>query len=390
MIYLYVTPSGYVNLIEGDKIPSELGRIYGSESIKQAWYQAHYNVIQRCKASSVPVDDQERAKKLCFVNKRGYATALDEFSKLRDVIPADTIYGPFDIEYRIHTSGLRHAPDVDEVAILLPETDEDPIIQHKGKEYKFKLVPECEPLKAPWDCLSREQWDRMAKHYKSTPSEIAKVTPSNSVELKQEPLKDPWDSAICTDCGRPRKGVTFCGSTFHHQIKLTPEQAKEREEAINWYRGEPNELINAQQEYINILSDEIDSLVSIAHVHGWRSNNFEKGKAAREKIEMAKAVGNVAATSFPPFEKLGEQLHAPTIASTGTPVRKLDEKEIQRSDNDKGFYPVIESENALQAMLKYRAERGEHVEVGGRSDYALAWRQCMDFVLERFTITRKA
>lgn len=45
------------------------------------------------------------------------------------------------------------------------------------------------------------------------------------------------------------------------------------------------ELIDAYKEYVALLNDEINSLLGVAHVHGWRSQNVEKGKACREKID---------------------------------------------------------------------------------------------------------
>jgi hypothetical protein len=45
-------------------------------------------------------------------------------------------------------------------------------------------------------------------------------------------------------------------------------------------------IIEAQNQYIAILGKELDSAVSIAHVHGWRSNLVEEGKNMRNEITL--------------------------------------------------------------------------------------------------------
>lgn len=49
------------------------------------------------------------------------------------------------------------------------------------------------------------------------------------------------------------------------------------------------ELIKAQEEYITLLGDEINSMCGIASVHGWESKNSQAGAELREKIEKIKA-----------------------------------------------------------------------------------------------------
>lgn len=44
-------------------------------------------------------------------------------------------------------------------------------------------------------------------------------------------------------------------------------------------------LIKAHIEYQGILIDELNSLVPLAHIHGWRSQNVKRGEEARLKIE---------------------------------------------------------------------------------------------------------
>ena len=49
-----------------------------------------------------------------------------------------------------------------------------------------------------------------------------------------------------------------------------------------------NELINAYEEYIKLLTDELDDLVGLAVSHGWKSHRYEEGKRLRELIEDKK------------------------------------------------------------------------------------------------------
>jgi hypothetical protein len=45
-----------------------------------------------------------------------------------------------------------------------------------------------------------------------------------------------------------------------------------------------NDLIKAYEDYIKMLGEEIDDLVGLAYVHGWRSERIEAGKQCRERI----------------------------------------------------------------------------------------------------------
>jgi hypothetical protein len=53
-----------------------------------------------------------------------------------------------------------------------------------------------------------------------------------------------------------------------------------------------NALIKALEEYIVLLGKELDELVPLAAVHGWKSSRFEEGKAARRKIQRLKITNN--------------------------------------------------------------------------------------------------
>jgi len=47
------------------------------------------------------------------------------------------------------------------------------------------------------------------------------------------------------------------------------------------------ELIKLKDDYIELLGEEIDDLIGLAHVHGWKSQNVEEGIEIRKKIKKA-------------------------------------------------------------------------------------------------------
>lgn len=47
-------------------------------------------------------------------------------------------------------------------------------------------------------------------------------------------------------------------------------------------------LIKAQSDYIKLLGEELNEVVGIASVHGWKSSRYEQGIKCREKIKNAK------------------------------------------------------------------------------------------------------
>ena len=48
------------------------------------------------------------------------------------------------------------------------------------------------------------------------------------------------------------------------------------------------DLMEAYDEYIELLGQELDETVPIAYNHHWRSDKYEKGEAARAKIKQVK------------------------------------------------------------------------------------------------------
>jgi len=47
-------------------------------------------------------------------------------------------------------------------------------------------------------------------------------------------------------------------------------------------------LLLAQQEYIDLLCEELDELAGLAYSHGWKSSRVEEGEKLRQKIEQLK------------------------------------------------------------------------------------------------------
>jgi len=56
------------------------------------------------------------------------------------------------------------------------------------------------------------------------------------------------------------------------------------------------QLIEAYDEYIKLLTEELNSIVSFASVHGWKTSNYEAGVKCREKIAKLK---NLTQTTEP-------------------------------------------------------------------------------------------
>lgn len=57
---------------------------------------------------------------------------------------------------------------------------------------------------------------------------------------------------------------------------------------MSYSESKSDDLIETLEEYNRLLITEIESMVTLAHVHGWRSDNVEKGKELRLKIEGIK------------------------------------------------------------------------------------------------------
>lgn len=147
-IYLHSTPEG-IKLIEGDKMPVMPERDYrrygtATEYVFKIEYGKYEAAIQAAKASSVLVQDQEKARKTiidhlkemelqrCRTNRGSvespiYSVPRKEYMEIK----RDTIYGPFNIRYEIKKQWKQdqkneYIPYTVEVAILhdTPEKEE--------------------------------------------------------------------------------------------------------------------------------------------------------------------------------------------------------------------------------------------------------------------------
>lgn len=92
-------------------------------------------------------------------------------------------------------------------------------------------------------------------------------------------------SYIC-DCGEFRQAIP--------EIDVLDEESKELVVKHQCQiRGLTNDYIiachikKAYEEYVKMLGEEIDSLVGIAFVHGWKSKNIKRGDELRAKVEKA-------------------------------------------------------------------------------------------------------
>lgn len=205
MIYLYVTPSGSVNLIEGDKIPIGERKTCGGKGFccdyntpcQSLEYEKH---LQAAKASSVPVDDQERAVKIVQESIMGTGKGENSINPYGLVLPTDRVYGPFDIGYK---KGLKCkqegkptctssanctcsvADGLAEVAILLPEPT-------PSKSGELKLTPEqVKEREEAINCyrtpsLPKSIWEQAIE--KATPEQRAKIDNIFAEILKSEPV----------------------------------------------------------------------------------------------------------------------------------------------------------------------------------------------------------
>lgn len=82
----------------------------------------------------------------------------------------------------------------------------------------------------------------------------------------------------------PRK----CEMLFPGAIQaITGRTLTWEDEPIEWNPGD-NYLFELQRQYIRLLTDELNDVVGMAAVYGWKSTRFEQGKRLRDLIENYK------------------------------------------------------------------------------------------------------
>lgn len=84
----------------------------------------------------------------------------------------------------------------------------------------------------------------------------------------------------CQECARLEKSGEILAKGYHR----LSEENKDLREAITNYRS----LVESLDKYIGILNDEINTLIPLAHAHGWRSGLVERGIVVRELIDRAR------------------------------------------------------------------------------------------------------
>ena len=74
--------------------------------------------------------------------------------------------------------------------------------------------------------------------------------------------------------------------TWHSNHSILQDWAKDAATEIEVLKLLITKREQLQLKYIELLREELDSAVGVAHIHGWRSQNVEKGKELREKLEL--------------------------------------------------------------------------------------------------------
>lgn len=87
---------------------------------------------------------------------------------------------------------------------------------------------------------------------------------------------------------------------------LKGEGGKGTEPGMRWVKASER-LIGNLNEYIALISAELDELVGHAAVNGWRSTRFEAGKALRERIaKCVEEANSISLESIPSSLSDGE------------------------------------------------------------------------------------
>ena len=90
------------------------------------------------------------------------------------------------------------------------------------------------------------------------------------------------DRLLTTDEIKKYHWIYISPASIETTIAILQEQDKKSVAANN---AKWRELVDAKDEYIKLLADELESTVLLAYSHGWRSTSYEKGVEIRQKIE---------------------------------------------------------------------------------------------------------
>lgn len=128
---------------------------------------------------------------------------------------------------------------------------------------------------------------------------MKKVQKSSSAGTKNDSSTDAQDSQVCQPIAKPNV-MRRCPQPdevdnwlmdklkekrINDEFGWTGEYRLCQKDLVDFFIDHAdNKLVEKQQEYIKLLTDELSEVVSMAFVHGWRSNRFEAGKKLREEI----------------------------------------------------------------------------------------------------------
>lgn len=77
--------------------------------------------------------------------------------------------------------------------------------------------------------------------------------------------------------------LLVCQKLRYNDVERLSKLLKSQSEIIQ----AAHDLIRVKDEYLQLLCDELNELVPLAHVHGWKSTRHEQGNEFRFKIEKA-------------------------------------------------------------------------------------------------------
>jgi hypothetical protein len=100
-------------------------------------------------------------------------------------------------------------------------------------------------------------------------------------------LKDLIDMLTAWSCNKENENLEM---TIQARDAIV-DNLKRLDEYVTWLQKayyKEIKTVSALDEYAQLLTDEMNDLVGIAHVHGWKSDRAEQGKVLREKIANLK------------------------------------------------------------------------------------------------------
>lgn len=94
--------------------------------------------------------------------------------------------------------------------------------------------------------------------------------------------------AKCDDLSAEHEELIVKTQTWSHEHEVAKSAYLLLKSQNKELKDRYEKLKDAYERYTALLSEELDSAVQSAAVHGWSSNNFEKGRLLREEISLIK------------------------------------------------------------------------------------------------------